>query len=83
MERCVGCETQGEQPIVGIGLESPELKSFEITTANERGFVAYGVCRPCHEDPAHRHRVLKLSFFERSQSRHALKNAGSNSIGGR
>jgi hypothetical protein len=83
MERCAGCDDEGQMPIVGIALANDALKDFEISKASDRGFVAFGVCAACHRDPEHRKRPLKMHFFERGVMKHALRNAGSNVIGGR
>ena len=86
-ERCVGCGIEAdEHPFVGIGQDDEALADFVVSDKpSERGFVAYGVCKKCHVDPAHRRRQLKLAFFEHSQLATALDRAGSNTInaGGR
>ena len=84
MERCAGCgEEGGSLPFIGVALANDALKDHSLSDANERGFVAYGICAACHKDPEHRQRLLKMHFFERGQMKHALRNAGSNAIGGR
>jgi hypothetical protein len=83
MERCAGCDTEGTMPIVGIAQETTALADFALSSPNDRGFAAYGVCADCHRDPEHRKRPLKMHFFDRSLMKHAVKNAGSNAIGGR
>lgn len=92
-ERCVGCRAEAdEHPIVGIGQSTDALKDYQLpnkvwqgwrwvaTAQSTRGFVAYPVCKNCWSNPAHRQRILKLSFFDRKQLPEALVAAGSNVV---
>lgn len=83
MDACVGCSAEGTHKIVGIALSDAALSGLALTEPNDRGFVAYAVCDECHRNPEHRQRRLKMAFFHRDLMKHALKNAGSNSVGGR
>lgn len=80
-ERCVGCGIEASQhSLVGIGMADESLADFAISEPSERGFVAYGICKTCHTNPAHRRRTLKLAFFERRSLEPALALAGSNAV---
>jgi hypothetical protein len=81
METCVSCEDRRERfAVVGVGREIPEAEAAELGRTESRHgtgtFVAYGICPPCHTNPARRPVALKLSYHDRGLMAEALKNAG-------
>lgn len=70
MSKCVGCgeDTRG-YPFVAV------LRDEEAG-----GFVAKPVCKPCHEDPAHRKTPLKAHFHPAVRAGVAVALAGSSDI---
>jgi hypothetical protein len=83
IDKCVGCNgpTNGYE-YIGIG--NPE--DFPAHTAGAAAAVpgvtgvweAFPICRRCHHEPP---RPLKLHYVHRSQVAHALRLAGSSTLG--